>query len=76
MRVSRWNAPWDLMDPLLAMGGVDTSALKTSEMTFEVEVPPQDLDEEWTKEEMAEVFANFLRFCDAVRPPVATQQDR
>jgi hypothetical protein len=67
VEVSRWNAPREIMDPPMVMTGVDAAASET----LEVEAVPMDIDRKLTDPEMEAILANFLKFCDAVRPLMA-----
>ena len=62
-RVSRWNAPWDIADPLMLMTGADTSGIET----FQVDFPNEALDREFTEKQKEDILENFLKFYDAVK---------
>jgi hypothetical protein len=56
VRQSRWNAPWDIHDPLLAMAGANPKDIQTIEVLEIPCSPPPELDSK-TKQQM---LANFL----------------
>ena len=61
---SRWNAAWDIYDPLLSSNGIDTTAIQTIEV---FEIPPElpdALDEETKKR----IIRNFLDFAGESEP--------
>ncbi|UCG47338.1 MAG: hypothetical protein JSU94_17825 [Phycisphaerales bacterium] len=61
---SRWNAAWDIHDPLLSSNGIDTTTIQTVEV---FEIPPEfpdSLDEETKKR----IIRNFLDFAAQSQP--------
>ncbi len=61
---SRWNAAWDIHDPLLSSNGIDTTAIQTIEV-FKIPTElPRALDEETKKL----IIRNFLDFARQSEP--------
>jgi hypothetical protein len=58
VRQSRWNAAWDIHDPLLTSNKVDTRGIKTIEV---LEIPPK-LPDALDEETKARVIRNFLDY--------------
>lgn len=69
VEVSRWNALWDIRDPMMAMSGADISSFPTFPM---LELPTV-IDKAFTKQEMEDILSAFLRVYDAAKEHARTE---
>jgi len=72
MKASRWNSPWDRLDPMLMVGRVGTEPLNGPSLTLEMEIVPPDLEARLLQGmvQTEVVLDNFLTFCREVRATV------